>query len=81
MQSTGQALMHRVQPMHSERSRTAAYRVLYAMTKPLLPLLRRVWPGQILTTEQFARAMLFVVRHGAAKRVLESSDINALVPA
>jgi uncharacterized protein YbjT (DUF2867 family) len=70
-----------VQPMHSERSRTAAYRVLYAMTKPLLPLLRRVWPGQVLTTEQFGRAMLFVVRHGAPKRVLESSDINALVPA
>ncbi len=29
-----------VQPMHGERSRTAAYRVLYVMTKPLLPLLR-----------------------------------------
>jgi len=70
-----------VQPMHGERSRTAAYRVLYAITKPLLPLLRRLWPGQVLTTEQFGRAMLFVVRHGAPKRVLESSDINALVPA
>ena len=70
-----------VQPMHGERSRTAAYRVLYAMTKPLLPLLRRVAPGQILTTEQFGRAMLLVVRQGAPKRVLESSDINALVPA
>jgi hypothetical protein len=67
--------------MHGERSRTAAYRVLYAMTKPLLPLLRRVAPGQILTTEQFGRAMLLVVRQGAPRRVLESSDINALVPA
>jgi uncharacterized protein YbjT (DUF2867 family) len=67
-----------VQPVHGERSRTAAYRVLYAITKPLLPLLRRVWPGQILTTEQFGRAMLLVVRRGAPKRVLESSDINAL---
>jgi len=70
-----------VQPMNGERSRTAAYRVLYAMTKPLLPLLRRVAPGQILTTEQFGRAMLLVVRQGAPKRVLESSDISALVPA
>jgi uncharacterized protein YbjT (DUF2867 family) len=69
-----------VQPMHGERSRTAAYRVLYSITKPLLPVLRRLWPGQILTTEQFGRAMLLVVRHGAAKRVLESADINALVP-
>ena len=69
-----------VQPMHGERSRTAAYRVLYSITKPLLPVLRRLWPGQILTTEQFGRAMLLVVRHGAAKRVLESADINAVVP-
>ena len=70
-----------VQSMHGERSRTTAYRVLYAITKPLVPLIRRLWPNQILTTEQFGRAMLFVVRHGAPKRVLESADINALVPA
>jgi hypothetical protein len=68
-----------VQPMNGERSRTAAYRVLYSITKPLLPLLRRLWPGQILTTEQFGRAMLLVVRQGAPKRVLEL-DINALMP-
>lgn len=70
-----------VQPMHGERSRTAAYRVLYAITKPLVPVIRRLLPNQVLTTEQFGRAMLFVVRHGAPKRVLESADINALVPA
>ena len=70
-----------VQPMHGERSRTTAYRVLYVMTKPLLPLLRRLFPGQILTTEQFGRAMLTVVRDGAPKRVLESSDINDLARA
>lgn len=70
-----------VQPMHGERSRTAAYRVLYAITRPLVPFIRRLWPNQVLTTEQFGRAMLFVVRQGAPKRVLESSDINALVPA
>jgi len=44
-------------------------------------LIHRLWPNQILTTEQFGRAMLFVVRHGAPKRVLESADINALAPA
>jgi uncharacterized protein YbjT (DUF2867 family) len=70
-----------VQPVHGARSRTAAYRVLYAITSPLLPLLRRIMPGYILTTEQFGRAMLTVARHGAPKRVLESRDIAALVPA
>ena len=67
-----------VLPMHGEKSRTTAYRVLYSVTKPLLPLLKRIMPGQIVTTEQFGRAMLIVARHGAPKRVLESADINGL---
>jgi uncharacterized protein YbjT (DUF2867 family) len=70
-----------VQPLHGVRSRTAAYRALYAVTAPLLPLLRRMMPGYILTTEQFGRAMLVVARRGAPVRVLESKDIAALVPA
>jgi uncharacterized protein YbjT (DUF2867 family) len=70
-----------VLPMHGERSRTTAYRVLYAITKPLLPVLKRIMPGQIVTTEQFGRAMLIVARQGAPKRVLESSDINQLTSA
>ena len=70
-----------VQPVHGARSRTPAYRVIYAVAKPLLPVLRRVMPGYILTTEQFGRAMLTAVRRGAPKRVLESTDISALVPA
>jgi uncharacterized protein YbjT (DUF2867 family) len=67
-----------VQPMHGERSRTTAYRVLYSVTKPLLPLLKRILP--VVTTEQFGRAMLMVARHGAPKRVLESSDISVMAP-
>jgi uncharacterized protein YbjT (DUF2867 family) len=70
-----------VLPMHGETSRTRAYRVMYAMMRPLLPLLKRILPGQVVTTEQFGRAMLIVARQGAPKRVLESSDINSLVPA
>jgi uncharacterized protein YbjT (DUF2867 family) len=69
-----------VLPMHGETSRTRAYRIMYAVMKPLLPLLKRMLPGQIVTTEQFGRAMLIVARRGAPKRVLESRDINALVP-
>jgi hypothetical protein len=70
-----------VQPLHGVRSRTAAYRALYAVTAPLLPLLRRMMPGYVLTTEQFGRAMLVVARRGAPRRVLESKDIAALVAA
>lgn len=70
-----------IQPRHGVRSKTAAYRVLYSMTAPLLPLLRRLSPGLILTTDQIGRAMLVVARKGAPKKVLESRDISALAPA
>ncbi len=67
-----------IQPLHGVRSKTAAYRVFYAVLGPLMPLLRRALPQYVTTTEQIARAMLRVAREGAPKRVLETSDINAL---
>ena len=67
-----------VQPLHGGQSRTATYRILYSLTAPLIPLLRRMFPNQILTTEEMGRAMLNAVRHGAPKRVLESRDIRLL---
>jgi len=38
-------------------------------------------PGYVLTTEQVGRAMIEVARYGASKRILESQDIGAIVPA
>jgi len=70
-----------IQPLHGIRSRTALYRTIYSLTKPLWPLLRRALPGYILTTEQLGRAMLAVAKHGAPKRILESKDISAIVAA
>jgi uncharacterized protein YbjT (DUF2867 family) len=67
-----------IQPLHGVRSKTAAYRVFYALLGPLMPLLKRAWPQYVTTTEQIARAMLKVAREGTPKRVLETSDINAL---
>jgi|SRR5665213_3937654 len=65
-----------IQPMHGEVSKTRLYRVLYSVTKPLLPLLQRLAPHYFLTTEQIGRAMINVVRKGAPKGVLEISDIR-----
>jgi uncharacterized protein YbjT (DUF2867 family) len=64
-----------IQPVHGARSRTTAYRVAYAFTKPLLPLLRRLFPRYILTTEEIGRAMIHVAKQGAPKQILESWDI------
>jgi hypothetical protein len=64
-----------VQPVAGARSRTAWYRVLYAIVAPLLPLLRRLFPNSVTTSAEVGRAMLAVARRGYATRVLESRDI------
>jgi len=65
-----------IQPVHGARSKTPAYRVIYSLAKPVLPLLRRLFPRQILTTEELGRAMLLVAKSGAPKTILESADIR-----
>jgi len=69
-----------IRPLHGARSKTAAYLISYTVLGPLLPLLHRIFPQQITTTEQIGRAMLVVARQGAPKHVLEIRDIIALTP-
>jgi uncharacterized protein YbjT (DUF2867 family) len=68
-----------IQPLHGIRSRTASYRIAYAVMSPALPLLRRLFPQYFTTTEKLGRAMIAVTKHGAPKQVLESKDINEIV--
>jgi uncharacterized protein YbjT (DUF2867 family) len=65
-----------IQPVYGARSKTPAYRVVYSLAKPVLSLLRRLFPRHILTTEELGRAMLLVAKSGARKTILESSDIR-----
>jgi uncharacterized protein YbjT (DUF2867 family) len=67
-----------IQPLHGITSRTRLYRVLYVLLAPLYPLLKRLFPRQVTTTEQVGRAMLAVARNGASKPVLDNADINAV---
>ena len=67
-----------IQPMHGERSKTRLYRVMYVMTGWVIPVLIRVFPKYVTTTERMGRAMIEVAKHGAPKKVLETRDINDL---
>jgi len=67
-----------IEPLDGIQSRTAGYRVFYTLAKPLLPLVRWIFPNQILTTRQIGHAMLAVARNGAPKRILETRDIRAV---
>jgi uncharacterized protein YbjT (DUF2867 family) len=66
-----------IEPAHGEISRTKLYRTLFVIAEPLLPLLRAIFPNQILTTEQIARAMLNLVTRPYPKHILEINDIRA----
>jgi hypothetical protein len=65
-----------IQPVHGARSKTAAYRVAYAQLTPALPMLRRLFPRYILTTEEIGRAMINVATQGAPKKILETWDFR-----
>lgn len=67
-----------IQPMHRVRSKTALYQAIYVLATPLFALLRRRIPDRITTSERIGLAMLAVARHGAARPLLEVTDINAL---
>jgi uncharacterized protein YbjT (DUF2867 family) len=67
-----------IQPMHGVVSKTTLYRAVYAMTGPLYPVWKRVFPSFVTTTDAVANAMLRVARDGADKTVLETRDINRI---
>jgi uncharacterized protein YbjT (DUF2867 family) len=62
-------------PLHGIRSSTSWYNAIYAVAAPLLPLIRRLWPTSVTTTEQMGRAMISVARDGYPTPILEMRDI------
>ncbi|WP_333767049.1 NAD-dependent epimerase/dehydratase family protein [Streptomyces sp. IBSBF 2435] len=68
-----------IRPMHGAVSRTRTYRTIYALTSWLYPLVHRLAPDQVTTTELLGRSMLGVVRlKGAGPHILSPRDINRL---
>ena len=65
-------------PLHGIRSSTRWYNAAYFVIKPLVPVLEKIAPRTITTTERVGRAMLAVARSGYPTHVLEMGDINRL---
>lgn len=70
-----------IRPLHGAVSKTRWYRVLHAALGPAYPALKRLFPGQVTTTEELGAAMLQVLKSGFKERVLENRDIAALASA
>ncbi|MDP9278785.1 MAG: NAD-dependent epimerase/dehydratase family protein [Gemmatimonadota bacterium] len=63
-------------PLHGIRSRTRWYNAMYSIARPLFPVLKKIFPDSVTTTEQLGKAMIAVARSGSSARVLETPDIN-----
>lgn len=67
-----------IQPLHGVRSKTALYRWIYLLARPVFSLVRLVAPNRVTTSEQLGRAMLVAAKRGAPAPLVEMPDINAL---
>jgi uncharacterized protein YbjT (DUF2867 family) len=65
-----------VQPLNGIGSKTKWVNAIYALVRPLTPLLMRLIPKHVTTTTDIGRAMIAVARHGAPTPVLESIEIR-----
>ena len=65
-----------IQPLHGIRTKTRWYGAVYAVMKPLYPLMKVLFPNYVTTTECVGRAMLNVTKLGFLKPVRENRDIN-----
>jgi uncharacterized protein YbjT (DUF2867 family) len=70
-----------IEALDGIQSRTPLYRIIYRFFKPLLPLIRRAFPNQVVSTREIGQAMLAVARRGDEKRILEIKDIRAVIGA
>lgn len=67
-----------IRPMHGIEARQRWTRLLYKATAPILPMLGKLAPAYVTDTERLGRTMLRVAAHGAPKRVLSTTDVNAI---
>lgn len=66
-----------IQPRRGIRSKTRLYRIFYAVLWPLYPVLSRVMPGMVTSSDRIGRAMLEAVRNGAPA-IVNTREINRL---
>jgi len=66
-----------IQPLHGVRSKVGWYNGIYAALSWAYPVLLRIAPKFVTSTEEVGRAMIAVARSGYPKKVMEMVDIHA----
>jgi uncharacterized protein YbjT (DUF2867 family) len=67
-----------VLPTHGERAGSRSYRLLYRMIAPFHSILRRTLPHNVIHSQEIARAMIALAKHGSEQRVFENHEIGRL---
>jgi uncharacterized protein YbjT (DUF2867 family) len=65
-----------IQPMHGVRSKTGYYNAIYTAVGPLVPLLERLAPKYVTTTDKLSQAMLRAARVGFPNHIVENADFR-----
>lgn len=65
-----------IQPTPGVTSKTKLYQYVYTVTAPLIPLLSRLAPSYVTTTESLGRAMLQAARTGYPRHTVTSADMR-----
>ncbi|MDT4993169.1 MAG: hypothetical protein QOH97_3061 [Actinoplanes sp.] len=65
-----------IQPTRGVTSKTRLYRYAYALTAPLIPLLDRLAPNYVTTSERIGRTMLRAARTGLPNHTVTSADMR-----
>ncbi|AKT42066.1 epimerase [Chondromyces crocatus] len=73
-----EAYMFRPAFIHGVRPKQPLFKAIYGGLAPLFPVLQKVLPKYMTTTDHLGRAMLEVARYGAPMRVLENADIDRI---
>lgn len=60
------------------RSKYGWANAIYSVMGIVYPMLKKVFPGHLLTTEDIGKAMIRVAKNGGEKKVLEPRDINRI---
>ncbi|MBM2621581.1 epimerase [Actinoplanes sp. LDG1-06] len=65
-----------IQPTHGVRSKTNWYNAVYTAVAPVVPLLERIAPRYVTTTDKLGQAMLRAARVGYANHIVENADFR-----
>ena len=67
-----------IQPLNGVRSKVGWYNGMYAIFKPVYPLVKRVAGKYATDTDTLGRAMIAAVQPGVPTAAYESADINRI---